>query len=332
MLEDCFEYYKGCQDCQTFGNIQRVPASVLNPIIKPWPFRGWGIDLIGQINPPSSKWHKFVLLATNYFTKWVEAIPLKKLTSENMVEFVKEHIIYRFGIPQTITTDQGTQFTSSEFKKFAESMGIKLLNSSPYYAQANGQAEASNKIMIKIIQKKIDQKPKKWHSVLNEALWAYRMTPHGATKTSPYELVYGHHAVLPWEMQSKSRRVVLQKGLSFKDYNDLMMDELEDLHMIRLRAFENIEKNKMRVAKYYNKKVKVKQFAEGDLVWKALLLIGTKYSMFGKWSPNWEGPFRVVRCTPGNAYILKTLLGEEFTAAINGRYLKKYYPSIEVDH
>jgi hypothetical protein len=85
------------------------------------------------------------------------------------------------------------------------------------------------------------------------------MAPHGATKTSPYELVYGHHAVLPWEIQSDSRRVVLQKDLSSKDYSGLMMDKLEDLHMIRLRALENIEKNKMRVAKYYNKKVKVKQ-------------------------------------------------------------------------
>jgi hypothetical protein len=157
------------------------------------------------------------------------------------------------------------------------------------------------------------------------------MSPHGATKTSPYELVYGHHAVLPWEIQSDSRRVVLQKDLSYKDYTALMMDELEDLYMIHLKALEKIEKNKMRVAKYCNKKVKVKQFAEGDLVWKALLPIGTKYSAFSKWSPNWEGPFRVVRCTPGNAYILETLLGEEFTAARNGRYLKKYYPSLEVD-
>jgi hypothetical protein len=90
MLEDCFEYYKGCQDCQKFENIPRIPASALNPIIKPWPFRGWGIALIGQINPPSSKGHKFVLLATDYFTKWVEVIPLKKVTLENMVEFVKE--------------------------------------------------------------------------------------------------------------------------------------------------------------------------------------------------------------------------------------------------
>jgi transposase InsO family protein len=79
-----------------------------------------------------------VLLAADYFTKWFEAIALKKVTSENMVEFAKEHIVYRLGIPQTITTDQGTQFTSSEFREFAESMGIKLLNSSPYYAQANG--------------------------------------------------------------------------------------------------------------------------------------------------------------------------------------------------
>jgi len=109
-----------------------------------------------------------------------------------MVDFVKEHIIYRFGIPQTITTNQGTHFTSSEFCDFAEEMGIKLYKFSPYYSQANGQAKASNKIVIKIIQKKTDEKPKRWHSVLNEALWAYRMACHGSTQISPYESVYEH--------------------------------------------------------------------------------------------------------------------------------------------
>jgi hypothetical protein len=190
MLEDCFEYYKGCQDCQKFGNIQRVPASALNPIIKPWPFRGWGIDLIGQINPPSSKGHKFVLLATNYFTKRVAVIPLKKVTSKNMVEFVKEHIIYRFGIPQTITTDQGTQFTSSKFTDFAESMGIKLLNSSPYYAQANGQVEASNKIMIKIIRRRLIRSQK--------GGIRYSMKPYGLTEWLLMEL--HEHLLTSWFM------------------------------------------------------------------------------------------------------------------------------------
>ena len=67
------------------------------------------------------------MVATDYFTKWVEAIPLKMVTSKNMVDFVKEHIVYCFGIPQTITTDQGIMFTSEEFRDFAASIGIKLL-------------------------------------------------------------------------------------------------------------------------------------------------------------------------------------------------------------
>ena len=91
----------------------------MNPIIKPWRFRGWRIDIIGQIYPSSSKGHKFMVVAMDYFTKWVEAIPLKMVTSQNMIDFVKEHIIYRFGVPQSITTDQGAMFISKEFENFA---------------------------------------------------------------------------------------------------------------------------------------------------------------------------------------------------------------------
>jgi hypothetical protein len=97
ILEDCFKYYKGCQECQKFGSIQKVSAPAMNPIIKPWPFRGWEINLIGQIYPPSRKGHKFVLVATYYFIKWVEAIPIKNMTSDNMIDLVQEH--YQFGIP-----------------------------------------------------------------------------------------------------------------------------------------------------------------------------------------------------------------------------------------
>jgi hypothetical protein len=88
-------------------------------------------------------------------------------------------------------------FTSKEFRDFAAGMGIKLYNSSLYYAKANGQAEASNQILIKIIKKKIEEQPRKWYLTLHEALWAYRMACHGSTKATPYELVYGHAAVLP---------------------------------------------------------------------------------------------------------------------------------------
>jgi hypothetical protein len=69
MLEDSVKYYKGCQACQRFRKIQMVSASVMNPIIKPWSFRGWGMDMIGKMNPPSSKAHQYVLAITDYFTK-----------------------------------------------------------------------------------------------------------------------------------------------------------------------------------------------------------------------------------------------------------------------
>jgi len=78
-----------------------------------------------------------------------------------MIDFVKENTVYRFGIPQTITTDQGTMFTSGGFDEFAISMGIKVLNSSPYYAQANGHAESSNKGNIKLIKRKIEENPRR---------------------------------------------------------------------------------------------------------------------------------------------------------------------------
>ena len=160
-----------------------------------------------------------MLVATDYFTKWVEAIPLRNVTSRDMIEFVKEHIMYRFGIPQTMTTDQGTMFTSGGFEEFATSMGTKLSNSSPYYAQANGQVEASNKGIIKLIKRKIDEQPRRWHTTLHEALWAYQMACHGATKMSPYQLVYGHEAVLHWELRTWSRRITFQDQLTAEEYS-----------------------------------------------------------------------------------------------------------------
>ena len=187
----------------------------------------------------------------------------------------------------------------------------------------------SNQIMIKLIKKKIEEQPRKWHSTLNEALCTYRMAYHGSIKMSPYELVYGHNVVLPWEVQTGSRRVTLQNDLSAEVYKNLMIDDLEDLSFHRLCALENIEANKLRIVKYYNKNVKSKQFSKGDLVWKVKLLIGSKDRKFDKWSPNWEGPYQIKYCAPGNAYILETLGGGgEFDRAINGNYVKKYYPSI----
>ena len=153
------------------------------------------------------------------------------------------------------------------------------------------------------------------------------MACHGATKVSPYHLVYEHEVVLPWELKLDSRRVMFQNQLTADEYSTLMKDELENLAGHRLKALINVEANKVRISRWYDKKVKKKTFEQEELVWKLILLIGTESSEFGKWSPTWEGPFRINRYVPSNAYILETLEGEEYSRALNGKYLK-YYPSV----
>jgi transposase InsO family protein len=199
------------------------------------------MDMIGKINPPSSKGHHYILAITDYFTKWVEAIPMKIVTSKDVINFIKEHVIHRFGIPQTITTDGGSVFISEEFRKFTADMGIKLIRSSPYYAQANGQAEASNQSLIKLIKRKINEHPRQWHKVLSEALWAHRISCHRATKTSSYHLVYRQEAVLPWEIMAGSRRMGFQNDLTAEEYAALMNDNIEDLMELRLWSLERIK-------------------------------------------------------------------------------------------
>jgi hypothetical protein len=119
-----------------------------------------------------SKGHQFVLVATDYFTKCTKAIALKNMTHKDVIEFVTEHIIHGFNIPQTLSIDQMTSFMSKEVCEFVESYKIKLLNSSPYYAQANGQFESSNRTLISLIKKKIYNHPRRWHKVLCEAFFA----------------------------------------------------------------------------------------------------------------------------------------------------------------
>jgi hypothetical protein len=169
---------------------------------------------------------------------------------------------------------------SKVVREFAELYKIKLLNSSPYYAQANGQAESRNKTLIKLIKKKIEENPWRWHEVLSKALWAHRISRHGATKVTPFELVYGQEAVLPVEVNLDTYRLAKQNDLSAVVYHDLMMDNIDEVTHVRLKALKEIEKDNARVAKAYNKKVKSKSFLVGELVWKTILPIGSKSNQF----------------------------------------------------
>ena len=156
----------------------------------------------------------------------------------------------------------------------------------------------------------------------------YGTSPRSSTGITPYVLVFGHDAVLLVEINIKSLRVRCQDQLDLEQYHQSMCLELESIDEARILALNSILFQKKKPAKNYNKKVKYISFDEGDLVWKTILPIGIKSHKFGKWSPNWEGPYQIHRVLPSGAYHLKNLNGYVHPKKINGRYLKHYFPTI----
>jgi hypothetical protein len=165
MKKDTADFVKSCHTCQLQANLIHTHPTSLQNMATPRPFHTWGLDLIGPINPPSSG-YIWILVTTEYFSKWVEVIPLCKATGAAMANFIREHIITRFGIPHKIISDNGTLFVNKSVREVLEHYRIKHRRSTPYYPQGNGQAGATNRMLLRILSKMVFDYGKGWSSHL----------------------------------------------------------------------------------------------------------------------------------------------------------------------
>ncbi|CAA0815728.1 Unknown protein, partial [Striga hermonthica] len=129
-----------CEKCQRHGQITHIPAEYMTTINTLIPFAQWGIDLVGPL-PMGTGQRKFLVVAVDYFTKWVEAEPLAKITEEKMIQFLFNNICCRFGVPKVLISDNGTQFQGKRIQAWCLDMGIKQRFASVAHPQANGQVE-----------------------------------------------------------------------------------------------------------------------------------------------------------------------------------------------
>lgn len=164
---------------------------------------------------------------------------------------------------------------------------------------------------------------------MDQILWACRTSPKEATNTTPFRLTYGHDAVLLAEICLQSTRIQRQHEIPSSQYWEMMSDEIIDLDEERMMALNTLLRQKEHVAKSYNKKVKQKTFAVDELVWKVILPKDRKDRMMDKWSPSWEGPFRVTRMFDNNAYQIQEIDEDNRLLNINGKYLKQYRPMLQ---
>uniref|UniRef100_A0A2N9HCW8 Integrase catalytic domain-containing protein n=1 Tax=Fagus sylvatica TaxID=28930 RepID=A0A2N9HCW8_FAGSY len=248
MKKDAADFVKTCHTCQVQANLIHTHPTSLQNMATPWPFHTWGLDLIGPINPASGG-YIWILVATEYFTKWVEAIPLQKATSAAVANFIREHIITHFGIPYKLITDNGTPFINKDVREVLEHYRVKHRRSTPYYPQGNGQAEATNRMLLRILSKMVFDYGNDWKAHLADVLWAYRSSPKTATGFTPFSLVYGTDTISPTELVVPSPRVMQGSELEV-DANicaEARMADLEGLDEARDLAKAKSQRNYQKI-------------------------------------------------------------------------------------
>nr|KYP68215.1 Transposon Ty3-I Gag-Pol polyprotein [Cajanus cajan] len=257
------------------------------------------MDILGPF-PPATGQLKFLLVAIDYFTKWIEACPLAKITTENVQKFTWKNIICRFGIPHTLVTDNGRQFITQGFEYFLRELelGIKHLPTSVEHPQTNGQAEAANKVILRELKKRLGNAKGQWPDELPSILWVYHCTPQSTTQETPYRLTYGVNAMISVEQVFDTEQNAKELAADLD-----LVDELRDKAQIHAEAC------KLRASRRYNTRVRPRSFRTGDLVWR-LLGEARKDTSDGKLAPTWGGPFRVTEDLKNGAYMLEELSGK----------------------
>ncbi|KAK9705916.1 hypothetical protein RND81_07G091700 [Saponaria officinalis] len=174
----------------------------------------------------------------------------------------------------------------------------------------------------------IKDNPRERSSLLLDILWAYRTSKRDAIDCTPYELVYGHEAILPVKISVRTIRVDRQRHMTSEVYQEAMSIMNLDVEAKRAQALSSLIKQKRLTVESYNRRVRKKSFKVNDLVWKVRLPMGHRDHFYGKWTPQWEGPFRVVKVYSGNSYGLQDMNGNTTTTNINGKFIKAYHPTI----
>nr|CAN61935.1 hypothetical protein VITISV_001429 [Vitis vinifera] len=276
MNKDATAYVKKCEKCQRHAPVPHVPSETLKPF-RPLALRA----------------------------------AYASIKDKDVTKFVWENIICRFGIPQTIIADNGPQFDSIAFQNFYSEQNIRNSYSTPHYPQSNGQAKATNKTLIIVLNKRLEQAKEKWVEELPSVLWAYQTTLGRPTGNTPFALAYGMDAIIPTEIGLPTIWTEAGRNLDWAY-------EVRETASIRMADYQQ------RASAHYNRKVRPRSFKNGTLVLRKVFENTTEVGA-GKFQANWEDPYIVSKTSESGAYHLQKLDRTPLLRPWNVSNLKQYY-------
>nr|GEU34434.1 reverse transcriptase domain-containing protein [Tanacetum cinerariifolium] len=299
MHTDVRKLIKEWSSCQVHRLVPRNPQQNLMSITSPWPFYKWGIDIAGPFPKGPGK-VKFLIVAIDYFNKWIEAKPVATITGAQIKKFVWDNIVCRFGLPGEIISDNGKQFRDNPFKDWCEKLCIRQRFASIKHPQAKNLVERANMSLGKEIKARLDERSKNWIEEILHVLWAHRTMIKSSNGETPFSLTYRTKAVILVEIGMPTLRTAEVDMIKNDEALEINLDLLEEK-----REQEAIQeaKSKAIMEKYYNARVRNISFKPGDLVYRRNEASHAEDG--GKLGPKWEGPYEVTKALEKGAYKLR---------------------------
>ncbi|GKB85384.1 reverse transcriptase domain-containing protein [Tanacetum coccineum] len=256
------ELIRECNSCQVHRPVPRNPQQNLTPITSSWPFYKWGIDIARPFSEGPDK-VKFLIVAIDYFTKWIEVKPVVTITGAQIKKFVWDNIVCRFGLPEEIISDNGKQFRDNPFKDWCEKLCIRQCFASVKHRQANGLVEKANRSLGEGIKARLDERSKNWLEEISHVLWAHRTMIKSSNGETSFSLTYGTEAVIPVEIGMPTLRTAEVDMIKNDEALEINLGLLEEK---REQAAIQEVKSKAKMEKYYNARVCNTSFKPGDLM------------------------------------------------------------------
>lgn len=275
--------------CRLCAQKQRAQAPQRHTLVSPlegYPFQRISIDFLGPLRP-SRKNNTYVLTVKDTFSKWMEAFPMRHATAEETMRTLEKEIFCRYGIPDVIHSDQGTQFTSNLFKEAGRALGVKVTRTPAYNPQSN-QVERSHRDLGAMLRALVGEDQSEWEDVLPQALFAMRTAVNRMTGLAPYQLLFGREASQPLDQAFGPPQAWPEGPLHHQQYVKKLRDRVEAAHAF---ARAHLSKAVQRQRRQYN--LEKKSFAAGCQVW-----LFTPVAQLGesrKLSTYWTGPWTILR-------------------------------------
>ncbi|GKC48256.1 reverse transcriptase domain-containing protein [Tanacetum coccineum] len=277
MHTDARNLIRECSGCQVHRPMPRNPQEKLTPITSPCPFYKWGINIAGPFSKGPDK-VKFLIVAMDYFTKWIEAKPVATITGAQVKKFIWDNIVCRFGLPGEIISDNGKQLRDNLFKDWCEKLNIRRL------------VEKANRSLGERIKAWLDERSKNWLEEVSHVLWAHHTMIKSSNEETLFLLTYRAEAVILVEIGMPTLRSAEVNIIKNNEALEINLDLLEEK---KEQAAIQEARSKAKMEKYYNVRVRSTSFRPGDLVYRNNEESHAEDK--GKLVPKWEGPYEVTK-------------------------------------